>query len=124
MIAYEEGNLEHDEIIDTGMAWKLQGHYGRTARSLIEKGIALLNKRKPDWLEKISLGTFDMGSGFLGQIFTSFLRGQIDLTLTNSKAAEHGFYVDSDDPEEYDPIYQILGSEWERQIKALRRIKK
>ena len=46
IMAYEGGELDdHDELIagfqdliDTGMAWKLQGHYGRTAAALIEQG--------------------------------------------------------------------------------------
>lgn len=44
-IAYEDGEMEEDEVIaffqeliDSGMAWTLQGHYGRTAQSLIEQG--------------------------------------------------------------------------------------
>lgn len=36
---------DHEEIeawqhlIDTGIVWQLQGHFGRTARDLIEQGV-------------------------------------------------------------------------------------
>lgn len=45
IIAYESGCMEDDELIeffqelvDSGDAWRLQGHYGRTAKALIEAG--------------------------------------------------------------------------------------
>lgn len=45
IIRYEAGDLDEEETLDlfsqlirTGMAWTLQGHYGRTAKSLIDAG--------------------------------------------------------------------------------------
>jgi len=45
IIDYEDGNMSESEVVaffqelvDSGMAWTLQGHYGRTARVLIEAG--------------------------------------------------------------------------------------
>lgn len=46
LIRYDEGDLDKDEfialfqyLIDTGMAWSLQGSIGRTAAALIENGL-------------------------------------------------------------------------------------
>jgi len=45
IVAYESGELDEEntlelfaELIKTGMAWKLQGSYGRTANRFIEAG--------------------------------------------------------------------------------------
>jgi len=45
IIRYEEGNMLPKEqieffqyLVDSGIAWTLQGHYGRTAQGLIECG--------------------------------------------------------------------------------------
>ena len=43
---YESGEMIDDnevfalfqELVNTGLAWKLQGHYGRQAKALIEQG--------------------------------------------------------------------------------------
>lgn len=48
IIAFESGELDGDGIIklfqnlvDTGLAWQLQGFYGRTAHQLIEAGLVI-----------------------------------------------------------------------------------
>ena len=46
IIAYEQGGLSQQEVIDlfahliqSGLCWQLQGHYGRTAEALIAEGL-------------------------------------------------------------------------------------
>lgn len=46
IIAYEDGELSEDEaialfqkLVDTGLAWLLQGSYGRLARDMIVAGL-------------------------------------------------------------------------------------
>jgi hypothetical protein len=46
VLRYENGDLDDQEtieffqqLVDTGLAWKLQGHYGRAATRLIEAGL-------------------------------------------------------------------------------------
>ena len=48
IIAYEEDRLSQEEelelfqeLINNGMAWELQGHYGRTAEFLLRAGLVL-----------------------------------------------------------------------------------
>lgn len=45
LMEYENGDMSYKDtielfqyLIDTGMAWKLQGSYGRTAQALIDTG--------------------------------------------------------------------------------------
>ena len=49
MIAYENGELDEDatvaffqSLVDSGLAWSLQGSYGRTATGLIRAGLVTL----------------------------------------------------------------------------------
>lgn len=46
IIAYEMGEMSDEavielfqELVDSGMAWRLQGHYGRTAQALLDEGL-------------------------------------------------------------------------------------
>jgi hypothetical protein len=45
---YESGSMDTERVIeffqglvDTGLAWSLQGHYGRTASALIQAGLVM-----------------------------------------------------------------------------------
>lgn len=46
VIAYESGELSDEEtvaffqhLVNTGLAWQLQGSYGRTAQAMLEAGL-------------------------------------------------------------------------------------
>lgn len=51
IIDYEAGALSEEQVIegfqhliDNGIVWSLQGHYGRTAATLIDAGLCRLRK--------------------------------------------------------------------------------
>lgn len=52
IIRYENGEMTEGEttelfqhLVNTGLAWQLQGHYGRTASELINQGKVRLHAR-------------------------------------------------------------------------------
>jgi len=52
IIAYENGELDEDAtfalfqyLVDTGIAWQLQGRYGRTAMAMIKAGFVTVPKQ-------------------------------------------------------------------------------
>jgi hypothetical protein len=54
IIDYEAGELDPEgtrdlfqSLVDTGMAWQLQGHYGREAKRMIDDGAVVVRHRQP-----------------------------------------------------------------------------
>lgn len=55
IIAYETGELTDEEVValfqsllDTGLCWRLQGHYGRTADLLLRAGAIAIAPEPPE----------------------------------------------------------------------------
>ncbi len=54
IMAFEQGDLDEgetvalfQELVDTGLVWKLQGSYGRTAQTLINAGLVRPHRVEP-----------------------------------------------------------------------------
>jgi hypothetical protein len=46
IVSYEQGEMDQAEMValfqelyDTGLAWNLQGHYGRTTYQMLQEGL-------------------------------------------------------------------------------------
>ena len=46
ILAYEQGELSEEDtialfqsLVNSGLAWRLQGHYGRTAKAMLDAGL-------------------------------------------------------------------------------------
>ncbi len=57
IVEFEQGGLNDDQtlelfqrLVDTGLAWKLQGVYGRTAQRFIEAG--LIHRAEPSTAQR------------------------------------------------------------------------
>lgn len=70
IVEFEEGNLDHEEtialvqaLIDNGMAWTLQGTYGRMAAHFIEEGLCHEEDDEESKRLELRAGQFEIDGG-------------------------------------------------------------
>lgn len=74
VVAIENGELSHDELVEqfqqainSGLAWRLQGSYGRTAMQMIEEGYCILGEeRHTDYYGNVVPSRYDVKPGTKG----------------------------------------------------------
>lgn len=90
--------------------------YGDAA-TRVARGVALLDRKAPGWVDRIDLDTLELSSAFdcvLGQLYRGFGAGMYALNLDRESAMAHGFLTSNMD------FYDELQAEWIRVIRVLR----
>jgi hypothetical protein len=100
-----------------------------TIAERVAAGEALLDERRPGWLQAIDLATLDLGSAFdcvLGQVYaggdrSGYSAGMFELDLWDNGDLACGFYWTAADglPAEQAEIH-ALTAEWSRRVLARR----
>jgi hypothetical protein len=59
----------YQELVDTGQAWRMEGHVGRTAMAMIEAGLIMLGERSHrDYWGNLVPSRFDVEPGTKGSL--------------------------------------------------------
>lgn len=71
----DERNALYQELVDSGMAWRLEGHVGRTAHDLIQMGAIMLGpERRTDFYGNVVPSRHDIEPGEPGS--EEYMRNQ------------------------------------------------
>lgn len=77
----------------------------KTLSDNVDRGAAFLDRRRPDWRDKVDVSTLDMSHGswcVLGQVFGSYSEGRVRLGINSHEAAGYGFIYHSSWGEDLD----------------------
>jgi hypothetical protein len=92
-------------------------HFFSAIKSRIEKGIQLLDHRRPDWLDSIDIDRLDMKLSehcMLGQVFGSFDKGMSALNLSDDDAVRCAFKLNRAELTTEIPVWN---REWKRALR-------